>query len=178
MAEKYRYDVLVKDLKFNDVRNKIFDDLNSEINTFISQNDNYKDLKDFLSKFEAYKNNYPDITLYGFKFGIRGNIIYFYHKDFKDFTYSISYVKKFQISLNYDGSDAKDEWIFNDDFLMYLIYNVYDMKNPKFAHRIESIQEGSSIISLNEINLEEYIEKDWNFIYEAKESINFDKILV
>ena len=177
MAEKYRYDILVKNLKFNDVRNKIFDDLNCKINTFISQNDDYKDLKDFLSKFEEYKNNYPDITLYGFKFDIRGNIINFYHKDFKDFTYSISYVKKFQISLNSDGSEAKDEWIFNDDFLMYLINNVYNMKNPKFAHRIESIQEESSIISLNENNLEEYIEKDWNFIYEAKESINFDKIL-
>ena len=177
MVEKCHYDFLVKDLKFNDVRNKIFSDLNSKINTFISQNDDYNDLKDFLSKFEAYKNNYPDITLYNFKFDIRGNIIYFYHKDFKDFTYSISYVKKFQISLHYDGSDAKDEWIFNDDFFIYLIYNVYNMKNPKFAHRIESINEESSIISLNENNLEEYIEKNWNIIYEAKESINFDKIL-
>ena len=177
MVEKCHYDFLVKDLKFNDVRNKIFSDLNSKINTFISQNDDYNDLKDFLSKFGAYKNNYPDITLYNFKFDIRGNIIYFYHKDFKDFTYSISYVKKFQISLHYDGSDAKDEWIFNDDFFIYLIYNVYNMKNPKFAHRIESINEESSIISLNENNLEEYIEKNWNIIYEAKESINFDKIL-
>ena len=177
MAEQYHYDVLVKDLKFNDVRNKIFDDLNYKINTFISQNDDYKNLKDFLSKFVVYKNNYPDITLCDFKFDTRGNIIYFYHKNFKDFTYTISYVKKFQISLNSDGSEAKDEWIFNDDFLMYLIYNVYNMKNPKFAHRIESIQDESSIISLNENNLEEYIEKDWNVIYEAKESINFDKIL-
>ena len=177
MAEKYVYDILFKDLQFNEVRNKIFDKLNSEINTFISQNNDYKDLKDFLAKFKVYKKNHPDITLFDFKFDIHGNEIYFYHKDSENITYVIDYLKKFQISLNSDGSEAKDDWIFNDDFLIYLISKVYNMKNPKFAHKIESIKDESSIISLNENNLEEYNEKGWNVIYEAKESINFDKIL-
>ena len=59
---------------------------------------------------------------------------------------------------------------------MYLIYNIYEMKNPKLAHKIESIKEESSIISLKEVNINHYMTNDWNIIYEANESIDFNKI--
>ena len=77
------YNILFNELQFDKVRNKIFDKLNIELNTFISKNDDYKDLKDFASIFNIYKETPPDITLFNFKFDIRGNIIYFYHKDGK-----------------------------------------------------------------------------------------------
>ena len=51
------------------------------------------------------------------------------------------------------------------------------MKNPKFAHSLKSINDKSSIISLKEENIKDYLNKDWNIIYEDEESINYDTIL-
>ena len=171
------YDILFKNLKFSEVRNQIFDELNSDLDTFISENSEYQNLEDFKDKFIEYKNHKIDIIYFNFKFDIHGNLIHFYHKDFQQNIYVITNLKKFKISQYSDGSDAKDEWIFNNDYLMYLISKIYKMKNPKFAHKIESIEDESSIISLNGNNLQEYIWNDWNIIYEAKELINIDKLL-
>ena len=171
------YDTLFNDLKFGEVRNQIFDRLNSDLDTFISQNDEYKNLEDFKGKFIEYKKHKKDIIYFNFKFDIHGIEIYFYHKDYQRRIYSIKNLKKFQFSKHSDGSDAKDEWIFDDDYLMYLISKIYKMKNPKFAHKIESIGDETSIISIKENNLQEYIWSDYNIIYDAEELINFDEIL-
>ena len=128
---------IFNDLKFGEVRNQIFDRLNSDLDTFISQNDEYKKHK-------------KDIIYFNFKFDIHGIEIRFYHKDYQRRIYSIKNLKKFQFSKHSDGSDAKDEWIFDDDYLMYLISKIYKMKNPKFAHKIESIGDETSIISIKE----------------------------
>ena len=170
------YDLLFYKFEFEKVRNEIFDKFSSEIEAFIFEH-KYNDLKDFLSKFIEYKKFKSDITYFKFKFNNMGNILYFFHEDYKEYIYTITNLKKFKISLCADGSNAKDEWIFNDDYLMYLISKIYKMKNPKFAHTIESIKDESSIISLKEENLKDFMKSDWNTIYEANESINFDKIL-
>ena len=170
------YDMLFKELKFGNVRNAIFEKLNSDIEAFIFEK-KYNGLNDFFSKFKEYIKLNPEIIYFNFKFVIRGNIIYFFHPDYAKLIFKITILKKFQISLNSDGSDAKNEWIFNNDYLMYLIYKIYKMKNPKFAHRVESIKDESSIISLKEDNIIDYLQNDWNTIYEANEQIDFKNIL-
>ena len=173
----YIYDVIFNNLKFNEAINEVFNNLSSDLDKFISENDEYKNLEDFKDKLKAYINNKNDIDNSNFKFEVNGNTINFYHKDFTNVLFTIDYLKKFQFSSHSDGSDIKDEWIYNNDYLLYLIHKIYKMKNPKFAHKIESILDESSIISLNENNLSEYILNDWNIIYEAEELINFETIL-
>ena len=172
----YIYDVIFNNLKFNEAINEVFNNLSSDLDKFISENDEYKNLEDFKDKLKAYINNKNDIDNSNFKFEVNGNTINFYHKDFTNVLFTIDYLKKFQFSSHSDGSDIKDEWIYNNDYLLYLIHKIYKMKNPKFAHKIESILDESSIISLNENNLSEYILNDWNIIYEAEELINFETI--
>ena len=171
------YDILFRDLKFNEVINEVFNKLSSDLDKFISKNDEYKNLEDFQDKFKVYIKHKNDILNSNFTFKVNGNMINFYHKDYTKILFTIDYLKKFQISSHSDGSDAKEEWIFNNDYLLYLIHKIYKMKNPKFAHKIESKIDESSIISLNENNLDEYTQNDWNIIYEAEESINIETIL-
>ena len=41
------------------------------------------------------------------------------------------------------------------------------MKNPKLAHSINSINDESSIVSLKEDNIDDYINSDWDIVYDA-----------
>ena len=170
------YDKLFRQFDFENIRNQIFDKLNSDIDTFIFEK-KYERVYDFFTKFKKYIDFKPDITYFEFKFIIEGNDICFFHRSDKNIIFYITNLKKLKISKNSDGSDAYDEWIFNEDYLKYLIYKIYKMKNPKFAHSLKSINDESSIISLKEENIKDYLNKDWNIIYESEESINYDIIL-
>ena len=50
------------------------------------------------------------------------------------------------------------------------------MKNPKLAHSINSIKDESSIVSLKEDNINDYINRDWYIVYDAIGSVDFNKI--
>ena len=170
------YDMLFNELKFESVRNEIFEKLYSDTENFLKKI-KYKGPNDFFNELKIYLESNPNITLYNFKFVIDGSDINFFHQDYNSYYFTITNLKKLQISKNSDGSDAKSEWIFNDEYLKYLIYKRYDMENPKFAHSLKSINDESSIISLKENNIKNYLNKDWNIIYEAEETINYDNIL-
>ena len=170
------FDKLFSDLGFDEKRNKIFDNLYSDVDNYFKDNNN-DESKDFISKFKEYNKRHPNIIYFGFKFKTMIEIVYFYHQDYECYTYEIKNLKKFKISSNPDGSNSKEEWIFNDNYLHYLVYKVYNMKNPKFAPSIQKIGEESSVISLNEDNIYDFLANDWNIIYEDTKSINFDNIL-
>ena len=170
------YDMLFNELEFKSARNDIFENLYSAIENFLKKK-KYKGPNDFFNKFKLYQESNPNITYCNFKFVIKGSNIVFSHKDYNNYNFKITNLKKIHISKNSDGSEAKDEWIFNDEYLKYLVNKIYEMKNPKFAHSLKSINDESSIISLKEENIEYYLNKDWNIIYEAEESINYDNIL-
>ena len=170
------YNILFNDLEFESVRNEIFKKLNSDIHNYLAKI-KYKGPNDFFNKFKIYQESKPNITYCNFKFVIEGNNIVFFHKDYISYKFKITNLKQVQISKNSDGSEAKNEWIFNDEYLKYLVNKIYDMKNPKFAHSLKSINDESSIISLKEENIKDYLNKDWNIIYEAEKAINYDNIL-
>ena len=73
------YDKLFRQFDFENVRNQIFDELNSDIDTFILEK-KYEGLNDFFTKFKKYKESKPDITYCKFKFIIEGNDICFFIK--------------------------------------------------------------------------------------------------
>ncbi len=132
------FDKLFSDLGFDEKRNKIFDNLYSDVDNYFKDNNN-DESKDFISKFKEYNKRHPNIIYFGFKFKTMIEIVYFYHQDYECYTYEIKNLKKFKISSNPDGSNSKEEWIFNDNYLHYLVYKVYNMKNPKFAPSIQKI---------------------------------------
>ena len=177
---KEKYDILFKKFGFKEVRNKIFDELIYEIKNFTNnngQNDNDFNLNNLTSKFEEYKQiKKTKIIFYEFIFDSCSNQLYFYHQNYENYTFKISKLKKFQVSSNNDASDAKDEWIFDNHYLMYLVSEVYKMENPKFAHSLESINDENSIISLKENNINTFMKNDWKGIYDAPESIDYDEI--
>lgn len=170
------YDILFNQLEFGSIRNKIFDRFILEMDKFLTER-KYNGSNEFLDKCYEYLNSNPEFTYSKFKFGIFSNSFCFYHQDYEDYPYLITNLKKFHISSNYDGSDAKDEWIFNERYLMYLITKIYKIENPKIAHKIESINEETSITSLKEENVDVFMTNDWNTIYEAEQSIDLDKVL-
>ena len=169
------YDILFKDYGFEAIRNKIFDNLISNIEGFFKKNE-YNGPDDFLSKLKEFLKFNPNFIYENFKFKFLGDSAYFYHQKY-NFDYNITTLKKYEISLNSDGNDAKEEWIFNYNYLMYLIFKVYNMKNPKITHSFDSINEESSVYSLNEGNIKYFMTDDWKTIYEAKDIIDISKIL-
>ena len=128
MNEKYNY--LFNQFGFNTKRNDVFEQFNFEINSLIkSQNSNLTNLR---SKFDYYikEKNSNNITISDFTFEIGIDGIIFFHKDYPNYFYSFKYLKKFQIYTtenNYD--DKKEEWVFSEDYLMYIITDIYKMKN-------------------------------------------------
>ena len=169
------YDKLFKDYGFEAIRNKMFDNLISNIEEFFKKNED-NGQNDFLDKLKIFLKFNPNFIYENFKFKFVGDSAYFYHQEY-NVNYNITTLKKFEISLNYNGNDAKEEWIFNDNYLMYLIFKVYNMKNPKITHSVDSINEESSVYSLNEENIIYFMTDDWKTIYEAKENIDISKIL-
>ena len=85
------YDLLFYKFEFEKVRNEIFDKFSSEIEAFIFEH-KYNDLKDFLSKFIEYKKFKSDITYFKFKFNNMGNILYFFHEDYKEYPLLIVFI--------------------------------------------------------------------------------------
>ena len=153
------YDRLFKDYGFEAIRNKMFDNLISNIEEFFKKNED-NGQNDFLDKLKIFLKFNPNFIYENFKFKFVGDSAYFYHQKY-NVNYNITTLKKFEISLNYNGNDAKEEWIFNDNYLMYLIFKVYNMKNPKITHSVNSINEESSVYSLNEGNIKYFMTDDW-----------------
>ena len=88
-------------------------------------------------------------------------------------------MKKVDIFLNENYSEIDEpikEWIFDENYLKYLLKEKYKMKNPKFAHNTNSIKEDTSIVSLNDSSIVDFMKGSWNVVYESPKSIDYDKI--
>ena len=177
MEERENYNQLFNKLGFSDVRNIIFESLNKDIENFLSSN-NLKSLNELeckLIEFKKYKKS--EINYYNFIFDIYGDMFYFYHKDYKAHTFHITNLKKFNISKNSDGTKGRDEWVFDDSYLIYLINEVYKMKNPKIVHKKGLESDEISITSIKDDNINDVMNNDWFQIIEDSETIDYDKIL-
>ena len=76
-----------------------------------------------------------------------------------------------------EENNFNKEWIFDDEnYLEYLLMNVYKMKNPKFSHTLKSKEDDSSVNSYEEINIKKFISNDWSIIYESPIIIDYNNI--
>ena len=179
MEEKGNYDQLFNKLGFKDVRNRIFESLNKDIQSFLLLN-NHININDLRSKFREFKKFKKSEMIYcDFIFELYGDMFFFYHKDDKnkEHTFQISNLKKFNISLNSDGSNGQEEWVFDESYLIYLINEVYQMKNPKIVYKKKLESDEISIISLKDDNINEVMNNDWFQIIDDSSKLDYDKIL-
>ena len=59
------FDKLFSDLGFDEKRNKIFDNLYSDVDNYFKDNNN-DESKDFISKFKEYNKRHPNIIYLSF----------------------------------------------------------------------------------------------------------------
>ena len=102
------YERLFKKLGFGEVRNKIFDKILSEINTFYN-GEKKSESMDIYNKFKEYLITKNSFSYSKFIFKIFIDEIYFYHEDDDKMSYFINTLKKYKISKSSDGKNAIEE---------------------------------------------------------------------
>jgi len=171
------YNKLFKKYGFKDydTRKKVFNSFISIIEDFINKNQYDDSICLYMKFLKYYETNKSSISIDDFEFSLSYyyNDIIFYHKNFPKYYYEFQYLKQIFI---YESNEFKEEWVFSEGYLSYLIYKIYHMENPKFSHSIYTMNDEEGIFSWNEENLKSFMKNDWNIIYETKVSLDFDKI--
>ena len=171
------YDILFNTLGFNKVRNKIFDSFVKNVENFIKKNKfiNLNDLKSKLEKCISEKN-FPSFQIKNFVFIKSLDCFIFYHENYPKYRYNFVNLKKFDIYRE-NLRQKNKEWVFCEDYLNYIIYKVYKLKNPRYGSSIKKVKEDESICSLDNDTLKDLMINDSNIIYEPKINFEFDEIL-
>lgn len=169
------YDILFNTLGFKEIRNEVFEEFYSKISKF-NKSKNKDIQKHLLRSYKQYihtKNEFIQIKNFIFKSDL--SFLYLYNINYPKFLFTFEYLKKVDIFTDENFNESNKEWIFGEEYLKYLVTNIYNMKSPKIAHNINS--DNSSILSLNDKNAYDFMRNDWKVIYEAPKSVNYDKIL-
>ena len=174
MNTNEEYDYLFEKLGFKTLRNEIFNDFHSKLQEF--KENNSKDINNLVEIFNSYIEKEKNLEIKEFSF-IPGKCgILFYHKSHQSIKFVFEKLKHVTIFTKEKSNECVEEWILGEKYLKYIINNIYKMKNPKFAHKLDSINDENSIISLNDLNIKNFMDDNWDYIYEASTSIDFQNI--
>ena len=168
-----KYDFLFNNLGFKEKRNDIFKQFIDEIEKY-SEKKGLDSNTNFSTKCKNYFDKNSSITFNNFTFKMDTGSLIFYHQYARSSDYEISNLKLFKIFKGKSSNKYEEEYIFNKDYLRYLIFNIYQMKNPKFAHSTKSLNDEDSSCSLTEeTDVIDYLYNDWEVIYEEDSDLDF-----
>ena len=174
-----QYKCLFTELEFSQKRNAIFGEFYSKLEQFLKEtkNKSLNNLPELYSEYVYKKGEHISVQHFVFK---NENLkIQFFDVRKSKYKFYFERLKKVDIYPKENSLDTDkpiEEWIFDENYLKYLLKEIHKMKNPKFAHNINSIKEDSSVVSLNDSSIVDFMKGDWNVVYESPKSIDYDKI--
>ena len=143
---------IIKDFK---IKNKLNSNLEEIYNQYVSKNKKHIKINNFI-----FKNDGTGIMLY--------------NSEIEDFFLPIIIIKSATII---DGQKKIfNEWIISIGYLQYILKNVYCLKYPKFAHSIDSMKSDKNCLFIKDDNIFEFLDQEWNVIFESPQSIDYEKI--
>ena len=154
--------------EFKEIRNDIFKGFYDKINNYGGQDTSVVD------KYNLYlsENDNKLISIKNFTFKIFANKIILCPSD----EHLYLYFDEIKIINIFDEKSVPhEEYIFSANYLKYIIYNIYEMKNPKFSNDEDSLNSESSAISVTNDNISRFA--SFKSIYESKHlNINYEDI--
>ena len=170
------FEILFNNLNFNDkkIRDKILGKFFNAIEMFrkknkITANNNITDI--YLQYILKYKRPFT-INNFIFKNDLSGILLM--NKSNPKFCIIFQFLKS--VTFIDDKKIQSEEWIISINYLKYLLDYIYKFKYPKFALSIDLMNSDDSVLSINENNIFEFFENDWNVIYEGTKTIDYEKI--
>ena len=168
------YECLFNKLGFKNkqIRDSILGKFNKEIENFKKKNKlNSNDLVEIYRQYVSTTKKQININNFIF---IDDTEIILSNSKIKDFFLPFFLIKS--VLIIDENKQEFNEWIFSVKYLHYLLDNIYHFNHPKFAHSIDSMESDNRVLSINDENIYEFIDHDWNVIYESSKSIDFEKI--
>lgn len=155
--------------KFKEIRNDVFKGFYDKINKYGEQDTSLVDKYNlYLSKND---NKLISIKNFTFKKFAKNIVLCPPEEDL------ILYFDEIKIINIFDEKNvAHEEYIYSVYYLKYIIYNIYEMKNPKFSNDEDSLNSESSAISITDDNISRFV--SFKSIYESKHlNINYEDII-
>ena len=164
MKNETKFDTLFNNYQFTNVRNDVLKQL-----LFKLQNIGEKSLTEKYSKYlNSERNNL--ISVNGFTFDLGFKKIILYPASNKYFYFKFERIKLVKI-YDEDKSEIKDEYIFNEKYLKYILKNIYGITNPKISRHID---DDSSAISLTDDNIIDFMNEEDDFIIFDSKVVTID----
>ena len=166
-------DIFIKQFNFKEVRNEIL----KEFYLKVQKDENSK--IPLLKKYQEYlkNNNNKLIKINDFQYEYDNDSIYLCHVNDDKCSIRIKEIKLFKIYKN-KNLPLIEEYICGEEYLQYIIQNVYKMKNPKFYKCIDDIgNDEISTISLTNEDYSNIIKQDYKIICDfCNNEINYENI--
>ena len=168
-------DKLFYEYKFEKVRNEVLEEFFKKIQGFNESDNN------ILNKYKEYlkKNGNKNIEIKGFQFNYNYSNVYLCPENNADCLLKITKIKVVNIHLK-NTNLLQKEYICSEEYLKYIINNYHKIKNPTYKSKKEDdLNDEISDISLNNLNISEFMKSDYSEIYESdKSDFDFNKIKV